>query len=132
MREIRTSGLMSGDGKRGIATAPVLDSTRVVVAAKHNDSVTLMATASPGWLDRISDPIWEASGVAGRKVVRGPLPRIQVGLGIRTVVTKDWNSAASGQLAAKASRTRVAVSRTRTAIFSIRARMVQKSPTARG
>src|SRR4051794_564099 len=27
MREIRTSGLMSGDGKRGIATAPVLDST---------------------------------------------------------------------------------------------------------
>jgi hypothetical protein len=29
MREIRTSGLMSGDGKRGNATAPVLDSTRV-------------------------------------------------------------------------------------------------------
>jgi len=28
MREIRTSGLMSGDGKRGNATAPVLDSTR--------------------------------------------------------------------------------------------------------
>ena len=28
MREIRTSGLMSGDGKRGAATAPVLDSTR--------------------------------------------------------------------------------------------------------
>jgi hypothetical protein len=27
MREIRTSGLMSGDGKRGTATAPVLDST---------------------------------------------------------------------------------------------------------
>ncbi len=27
MREIRTSGLMSGDGKRGFATAPVLDST---------------------------------------------------------------------------------------------------------
>jgi hypothetical protein len=27
MREIRTSGLMSGDGKRSIATAPVLDST---------------------------------------------------------------------------------------------------------
>src|SRR3712207_4644249 len=27
MREIRTSGLMSGDGKRGNATAPVLDST---------------------------------------------------------------------------------------------------------
>jgi hypothetical protein len=29
MREIRTSGLMSGDGKRGNATAPVLDSTRM-------------------------------------------------------------------------------------------------------
>ena len=29
MREIRTSGLMSGDGKRGFATAPILDSTRV-------------------------------------------------------------------------------------------------------
>ena len=28
MREIRTSGLMSGDGKRGGATAPVLDSTK--------------------------------------------------------------------------------------------------------
>ena len=28
MREIRTSGLMSGDGKRGTATAPVLDFTR--------------------------------------------------------------------------------------------------------
>src|SRR5512132_4338914 len=27
MREIRTSGLMSGDGKRGMPTAPVLDST---------------------------------------------------------------------------------------------------------
>jgi hypothetical protein len=27
MREIRTSGLMSGDGKRGTAIAPVLDST---------------------------------------------------------------------------------------------------------
>src|SRR3954453_11961259 len=27
MREIRTSGLMSGDGKRSTATAPVLDST---------------------------------------------------------------------------------------------------------
>jgi len=27
MREIRTSGLMSGDGKRHFATAPVLDST---------------------------------------------------------------------------------------------------------
>lgn len=27
MREIRTSGLISGDGKRGIATAPVFDST---------------------------------------------------------------------------------------------------------
>src|SRR5215813_15101124 len=27
MREIRTSGLMSGDGKRGVATAPILDST---------------------------------------------------------------------------------------------------------
>jgi len=29
MREIRTSGLMSGDGRRGTATAPVLDSTRI-------------------------------------------------------------------------------------------------------
>jgi hypothetical protein len=27
MREIRTSGLMSGDGRRGFATAPTLDST---------------------------------------------------------------------------------------------------------
>jgi hypothetical protein len=28
MREIRTPGLMSGDGRRGFATAPILDSTR--------------------------------------------------------------------------------------------------------
>ena len=38
MREIRTSGLMSGDGKRGDAdmaqaTAPVLDSTLTSTAA---------------------------------------------------------------------------------------------------
>ena len=33
MREIRTSGLMSGDGKRGTATAPVLDSTRTEAKA---------------------------------------------------------------------------------------------------
>ena len=35
MREIRTSGLMSGDGKRGTATAPVLDSTGALRKA-HN------------------------------------------------------------------------------------------------
>ena len=29
LTEIRTSGLMSGDGRRGNATAPVLDSTRM-------------------------------------------------------------------------------------------------------
>jgi len=29
MRENRTSGLMSGDGRRGFATAPILDSTRI-------------------------------------------------------------------------------------------------------
>jgi hypothetical protein len=34
MREIRTSGLMSGDGKRGFATAPILDST-VAAALPH-------------------------------------------------------------------------------------------------
>src|SRR3954467_698996 len=39
MREIRTSGLMSGDGKRGIATAPVLDST----VARMEDVLDLYA-----------------------------------------------------------------------------------------
>jgi hypothetical protein len=33
MREIRTSGLMSGDGRRGFATAPILDSTTGVAAS---------------------------------------------------------------------------------------------------
>ena len=37
MREIRTSGLMSGDGKRGNATAPVLNSTGGRPQAPHPD-----------------------------------------------------------------------------------------------
>jgi hypothetical protein len=39
MREIRTSGLMSGDGKRGNATAPVLDSTEAKVRRAAGDRI---------------------------------------------------------------------------------------------
>jgi hypothetical protein len=44
------------------------------------------------------------------------------------VPTSPWNSAASGQLEANASPTRLAVSLIRTAIFSSRSRMVENSP----
>ena len=46
--------------------------------------------------------------------------------------TRPRNSAASGQLLANASRTRLAVSLIRTAIFSNRSRMVVNSPLASG
>src|ERR1700722_8250810 len=38
MREIRTSGLMSEDGKRGTATAPVLDSTSRPLTLRCHES----------------------------------------------------------------------------------------------
>jgi hypothetical protein len=38
MREIRTSGLMSEDGKRGTATAPVLDSTSHPLTLRRHES----------------------------------------------------------------------------------------------
>ena len=63
------------------------------------------------------------------------------GGGIRPIVHAGWvistptsprNRSASGQLEAKASLTRLAVSLIRTATFSNRSRMVANSPLARG
>ena len=39
MREIRTSGLMSGDGRRNdlrVATAPILDSTSLMIMSERD------------------------------------------------------------------------------------------------
>ena len=39
MREIRTSGLMSGDGRRNdlrVATAPILDSTSLLIMSERD------------------------------------------------------------------------------------------------
>ncbi|WFS26115.1 hypothetical protein [Rhizobium rhododendri] len=52
MREIRTSGLMSGDGKRGFATAPVLDSTDQGPQAAHSGRYSWHASESRGLLGR--------------------------------------------------------------------------------
>jgi hypothetical protein len=41
MREIRTSGLMSGDGRRGFATAPILDSTQALGVNPYVDGPLL-------------------------------------------------------------------------------------------
>ena len=49
MREIRTSGLMSGDGKRGSATAPVLDSTNVAGRWDYWDRTGTAASGCPLW-----------------------------------------------------------------------------------
>ena len=56
---------------------------------------------------------------------------VQVGRRIN-VPTNPRNRAASGQLAANARLTRLAVSLIRTAIFSKRGRMVENSPRANG
>jgi len=49
MREIRTSGSMSGDGKRGryfVAIAPALDSTGVYLSEAEGLSMTEIMTAA--------------------------------------------------------------------------------------
>src|SRR4029077_12230619 len=81
------------------------------------------------WLDRFSDHICEASGVDQQRFGSGIRPIAHVGRQI-SVPINPRNSAASGQLAANASLTRLVVSLTRTAIFSNRSRMVENSPQA--
>jgi len=48
MREIRTSGLMSGDGKRGDASAsvlaPILDSTSIPYFQRERHAVNVAGT----------------------------------------------------------------------------------------
>ena len=43
MREIRTSGLMSGDGRRSFATAPILDSTGRSARCRISEALALTA-----------------------------------------------------------------------------------------
>jgi len=62
---------------------------------------------------------------------RGIRPTAHVGHS-GSAPTKLRNSSASGQSAANASRTRLAVSLISTAIFNNRSRMVENSPLARG
>src|ERR1700687_1762322 len=87
--------------------------------------------SAPGWVDRFSDRICEASGVDQEGFDTGIRPIAHVGRKI-SVPSNPWNSAASGQLAANTSLTRLVVSLIRTAIFSNRSRMVENSPLARG
>jgi hypothetical protein len=59
MRESRTSGSMSGDGKRSAghrpqATAPILDSTKIPVARCNDDSFTLKEGGLPATLLTLS------------------------------------------------------------------------------
>src|SRR3954453_4806192 len=70
MREIRTSGLMSGDGKRGIATAPVLDSTI------HRISMVNYKFAWFAIALRVAEAIGAKPGHGGRS--GGPDPRSDV------------------------------------------------------
>jgi hypothetical protein len=84
-----------------------------------------------GWLNRISGWVWQALEVEQRRIIRGMYPSGHVGRGIR-YRSNPRNSTASGQFAANARRTRLAVSLIRTAIFSRRARMVENSALAKG
>jgi ParB/RepB/Spo0J family partition protein len=84
-----------------------------------------------GGLIRILLSICEASGVDQQGFRRGIRPAAHVGRSA-SVPTKLRNSSASGQLAANASLTRLAVSLIRTAIFNSRSRMVENSPLASG
>jgi hypothetical protein len=90
-----------------------------------------MSQFATGWLDRFSDYFCEASGVDQQGFGSGIRPIAHVVRKI-SVPIKPRNSAASGQLAANASLTRLVVSLTRTAIFSNRNRMVENSLLARG
>jgi hypothetical protein len=87
MREIRTSGLMSGDGKRGDAnmaqaTAPVLDSTmaRRCASSVHrfslqSQSLTLNRVAGFWRTRRVKEGF---HGFASVPAAFGPLVRIQM------------------------------------------------------
>ena len=73
MRETRTLRSMSGDGERGTATAPVLDSTRISRYRSDNDNATLCGTLHLCWLIRISVRVCEAPGVDQRNAVLAAL-----------------------------------------------------------
>src|ERR1700733_1233126 len=90
-----------------------------------------ISVSAPGWADRFSDHICEASGVDQQEFDTGIRPIAHVGRKI-SVPINPRNSAASGQLAANASLTRLVASLIRTAIFSNRSRMVENSLLARG
>ena len=103
---------------------------RVFVISKHQWQYFAAC-----WLDRgVSDQCQTISvrreGLIER-VRRGTRPAVHVGRRIDVPISPR-NNAASGQLAANASLIRLAVSLTRTAIFSNRSRMVENSPLASG
>ena len=52
MREIRTSGLMSGDGKRSAATAPVLDFTSAAREAARMTRSEAAGSYARTWVTR--------------------------------------------------------------------------------
>src|ERR1017187_6426781 len=93
--------------------------------------LTILAARSLCWLNRVSDHLCEARGVDRKEFVRGTRPTVHVGRGINEQI-RSRNNSAFGQLAANANFTRVPVSRTRTATFNRRSRMVENSPLARG
>jgi len=77
MREIRTSGLTSGDGKRGDAgwpkpAAPVLDSTRKSVHRGSECVTACGARPAPRWLNAVAAIAARGRRVPGRvRSVRG-------------------------------------------------------------
>ena len=83
------------------------------------------------WLIAVSDHICQALGIIGTGRVRGTSPVCHGPAGW-TQRARLANSSASGHAAAKAMRTRVAVSVMRAAILSNRARKVVNSARAKG
>src|ERR1039457_6717602 len=99
--------------------------THLIHRTSRRHSVTYIQLTCPrsaaGWLNRVLNRICEALEVDQSGFYRDTRPAAYVGRGINAP-NKPRNKAASGQLAAKASLIRLAVSLIRTAIFSNRSR----------
>jgi hypothetical protein len=86
---------------------------------------------STRWLVAVSEHTWQALGIVGSGRVWGTSP-VCHGPANWTQRPRLANSSASGHAAAKAMRTRLAVSVMRAAILSSRARKVVNSALAKG